>query len=140
MSNRLIELFLFDIVVAIAKIETTVSHFNNVDDLKHDYLSWDSIIREFEIIGEASNHLLKSNLLAENYRTVVDFRNVLIHGYFGIEEDEVWDVIHKQLHLFKKLISSKIQRIDSPLKQEILDAIIEENSHLDFVLDALKTI
>ena len=54
MSERLIELFLFDVFIAIAKIEHTVSNFKNPDELKHHYLSWDSVIGEFEIIGEAS--------------------------------------------------------------------------------------
>ena len=108
--------------------------------MKHHYLSWDSVIREFEIIGEASKHLLDSNLLENEYRSVVDFRNVLIHGYFGIDEDEVWGIIHKQLHSFKELISSIINTVDPKLKQEVFDAMIDENSYLDFVVKELKTL
>ena len=138
MSERLIELFLFDTFIAISKIEHTVSNFENPDDLKHHYLSWDSVIREFEIIGEASKHLLKSDLLGNEYRSVVDFRNVLIHAYFGIDENEVWGIIHRQLHSFKAFISSKIKTIHPELKQEILDAMIEENNYLDFVVKELE--
>ncbi|MEA2047520.1 MAG: HepT-like ribonuclease domain-containing protein [Campylobacterota bacterium] len=138
MSERLIELFLADIIVAIAKIEETISGFENSDDLKHHYLSWDSVIREFEIIGEASKHLLKSDVLGGEYRAVVDFRNVLSHGYFGIEEDEVWGIVHTQLNSFKELIASKVKTIEAPLKQEILDAMIEENNYLDFVVKELE--
>ena len=89
--------------------------------------------REFEIIGEASKHLLGSE-----YRSVIDFRNVLIHGYFGIDEDEVWGIVHKQLHSFKELISSIIKTIDPKLKQEVLDAMIDENNYLDFVVKQLE--
>ncbi len=140
MSERLIELFLFDAFIAITKIEQTVSNFENSDDLKHHYLSWDSVIREFEIVGESSKHLLKSDLLGNEYRSVVDFRNVLIHAYFGIDENEVWGIVHRQLHLFKELISSKIKTINPKLKQEILDAMIEENSYLDFVVRELEVL
>jgi uncharacterized protein with HEPN domain len=141
LSERLIELFLFDVFIAIAKIEHTVSNFKNPDELKHHYLSWDSVIREFEIIGEASKHLLKSDLLENEYRSVVDFRNVLVHAYFGIDEEEVWSIVHTQLYSFKELVSSKIEIICPEIKQEILEAMIEENSYLDFVvkeLDFLK--
>ncbi len=141
MSERLIELFLFDVFIAITKIEHTVSNFENPDELKHHYLSWDSVIREFEIIGEASKHLLKSDLLENEYRSVVDFRNVLVHAYFGIDEEEVWSIVHTQLYSFKELVSSKIQMICPEIKQEILKAMIDENSYLDFVvreLDSLK--
>ncbi len=40
MSKRDLELFLFDALVAIIKIEETVSSFTNADELKHNYLSW----------------------------------------------------------------------------------------------------
>lgn len=85
MSKRLIELFLFDIIVAISKIEHVASSFDSADDLKYDFMAWDTVIREFEIVGEASKHLLESRLLESDHRPVVDFRNVLIHEYFGID-------------------------------------------------------
>ncbi len=51
MSKRTIELFIFDIYLAILKIKNTSSKFNNVEDLLYSYTDWDSVIREFEIIG-----------------------------------------------------------------------------------------
>jgi uncharacterized protein with HEPN domain len=48
---RVREIFLFDMLVAIAKIEETCKSFNDGDVLKHNYMAWDSVIREFEIIG-----------------------------------------------------------------------------------------
>jgi len=138
LSERLIELFLFDVFIAITKIEYTVSNFENPDELKHHYLSWDSVIREFEIIGEASKHLLKSDLLGNEYRAVVDFRNVLVHAYFGIDEEEVWSIVHTQLYSFKEVVFSKIKKIDTESKQEILESMIEENSYLDFVVKELE--
>jgi uncharacterized protein with HEPN domain len=140
LSKRLIELFLFDVIVAISKIEHVVSRVDSVDELKHDFMAWDTVIREFEIIGEASKHLLKSRLLEEDHRPVVDFRNVLIHEYFGIDEDEVWGVIHYQLHTFEDLIFSKIKLINAELKQEIIDALLDENAHLLFIVNTLKQI
>lgn len=90
---------------------------------------------------DVHKHLLKSDLLGNEYRSVVDFRNVLVHAYFGIDEEEVWSMVHTQLYSFKELVSSKIQMICPEIKQEILEAMIEENSYLDFVvkeLDLLK--
>lgn len=83
--DRESELFLFDIYVAIMKIKKVAGEFKNVEDLAHDFRSWDSVIREFEIIGEAINHLLKRNIVDIQYRRIVDFRNQITHGYFGIE-------------------------------------------------------
>lgn len=138
MSKRYLELFLFDILVAIIKIERTVSPFDNADNLKHDYLAWDSVIREFQIIGEATKHLIGHSILAEETRQVVDFRNLIVHHYFGIDEDAVWGIVQNNLSIFKKMIILKIEIIDSSLKEELTDALIEENRYLDFVVKELK--
>ena len=65
MSKRTIAFFIFDIFIAILKIEYTSSNFTNSQDLLHSYTDWDSVIREFEIIGEASKHLLKEGVISK---------------------------------------------------------------------------
>ncbi len=37
-------------------------------DLYNDFISWNAVIREFEIIGEAVNKVIKAGLLSENRR------------------------------------------------------------------------
>jgi uncharacterized protein with HEPN domain len=138
MSKRETELFIFDVFVAILKIEEASSHFDNADDLKHDYLSWDSVVREFEIIGEASKYLINDAILDNEKKRIVDFRNVLIHHYFGIDEDAVWRVIKKELPGLKVMIHQHIARLPSELKNELLQDFMEENIHLDFVVEALE--
>ena len=94
MSKRDISLYIVDIFIAINKIQRYTQKFSNAQDFKWSELQWDATIRELEIIGEATNNLIKSQILENNkYRKIVDFRNVIIHGYFGIDEDEVWSVV-----------------------------------------------
>jgi uncharacterized protein with HEPN domain len=137
MSRRQLELFVFDIFVAILKIEHTSSKFGNPQDLLHSYTDWDSVIREFEIIGEASRYLLKENVLENKYRTVVDFRNVIIHEYFGIDEEEVWNIIHKDLKEFHKVIIERIGTMEDDLRNELAESFMEDYRYLDFVVEAL---
>lgn len=138
MSKRSIDFFVLDIFVAILKIEQTVSKFDSSQDLLHSYTNWDSIIREFEIIGEASKYLLKEGVLPNEERAVVDFRNVIIHEYFGIDADEVWDIIHEDLKAFKKSIIAIIDQYGYHAKNELIDAFIDDNLYLDFVVKALE--
>ncbi|KYJ86990.1 DUF86 domain-containing protein [Sulfurovum riftiae] len=140
MSDRVIELFLFDVLVAILKIEEVSKRFNNADELKHDFMAWDTTIREFEIIGEATNQLINNSILENHNRKVVDFRNILIHHYFGIDEDAVWSVINDYLYDFKKLIITKSKNIDETLRTELVKDLCNENAHLLFVVDILKQI
>ena len=137
-TDREIELFVFDIYIAILKIETVSSEFENVENMLHDFRSWDSVIREFEIIGEASKYLLNENLLDTDYRRVVDFRNSIMHGYFGIEQNIVWEIIHHKLSDLKIIILELISKIEADLKQELIESYIEDNKYLDFILEELK--
>jgi len=141
-EDRIKELFLFDIIVAIQKVKFIGSKFKNGDDLQFDFLYWDSIIREFEIIGEAMNYCLKFGLFEneKDKRKVVDFRNILIHKYFGIDSDAVLNIAKNSLDWLENLILDRISKIDDNLKNELKESIIDENKHLDFVLEKLKVI
>ena len=138
MFNRTYELFLFDVYIAIVKIEKTVDRFDNAQTLLYDYNAWDSVIREFEIIGEATNYLIKNNILDETSRVVVDFRNLLIHNYFGIDAEEVYDVVKSDLPNFKNQITDKLSQIDNDLKNDLIEAYIQSNSYLEFVKLSLE--
>lgn len=108
--------------------------------LKHDFVSWDSVIREFEIIGKATNTLIKNNFLNKENQIVVDLRNLLIHHYFGIDADEIWDVIKNDLQEFKNLIMQTINKIEFSLKQELAISMIEENKHINFMTSKIQAL
>lgn len=61
---------------------------------------------EFEIIGEALVRLNKvtPNIEISSKRRIIDFRNLLIHGYDGIDDVQVWAVIQNNLPLLEKEI------------------------------------
>ena len=136
--DRNIELFIFDIYIAIQKITKVSNKFNNVQDLLYDFMAWDSVVREFEIIGEATKYLLRDQLLEKNYQEVVDFRNQIIHAYFGIDQDIVWEIINNDLKHFEQIIKSLILNIEPNLKQELIESFIEDNHYLDFIIEALR--
>ena len=138
--SRKEEIFLFDILVAILKIEEVSKKFNNSQDLLYSFTDWDSVIREFEIIGEATKHLINKNILPKEYREIVDFRNLIIHKYFGIDEEIVWSIIHKELPKFKRNILKLITKIEPNLKKELINSFLEDNKHLNFITKKLKEI
>jgi len=138
MSKRYWELFLFDILVATLKIKEVAKNFKDAEELKRNFVAWDSVIREFEIIGEATGKLIKAGVLPREYQEIVDFRNLLIHHYFGIDAEEVWNVIQSDLDDFAEVITHRIATLNSTLKQEIIQDLIEENQHLHFVIEFLK--
>jgi uncharacterized protein with HEPN domain len=136
--DRNIELFIFDIFIAIQKIKKVSSKFDNVDDLLHSFTDWDSVIREFEIIGEASKYLLRDKLVENSNQRIVDFRNQITHEYFGIDQDIVWGIINQKLTPFEQTILELIKNIEPSLKQELIESFIEDNHYLDFIIEALR--
>ncbi len=141
MSSRVYELFLFDIFIAISKIEIVSSKFTDANDLLHDFVSWDSIIREFEIIGEATNIAIKNGLIDNRYHIVVDFRNKIIHHYFGIDSDAVWSIIHSELPSYKAYIIEQIQSIDdTQLRDDLLASTIKDNKLYPQVIKSLEVL
>lgn len=55
------------------------------------------------IIGEALSQLLKAEPNLESRipdaRQIINFRNILVHGYYAIERDTVWGILEKDLPL-----------------------------------------
>jgi uncharacterized protein with HEPN domain len=75
----------------------------------------DAIIRNLEIIGEATKRL-SEGLTSENtnipWRSVAGLRDVLIHDYMSVDLDTVWSVIEKDLPSFKKQITDLLKSVD----------------------------
>ena len=97
--------YLQHILDAIAKIETYTA--GGREAFAHTTLIQDAVIRNFEVIGEATKRL--STRLREQHpevpwRVVAGFRDVLIHEYEGIEINEVWNVIEHDLPNLKAQI------------------------------------
>ena len=68
----------------------------------------DAIIRNFEVIGEAVKQLspeLREAHPNVPWQRVAGFRDVLIHDYMGVDLDEVWNVIDKDLPRLKQTVN-----------------------------------
>jgi uncharacterized protein with HEPN domain len=75
------------------------------EDFCHNDMAVDAVIRNFEVIGEATKNI--PNKVCEKYPDVewneaIGFRNVLVHDYFGIDIEAVWDTIKNKHYTFQK--------------------------------------
>jgi uncharacterized protein with HEPN domain len=72
-----------------------------------------AVERNFEIIGEAVNRLsvLDPAISAKisGVKSIIAFRNVLIHGYHLIDDSEVWNVITRSLPLLQAEVESLLR-------------------------------
>src|SRR5688500_6887766 len=92
--------YLFDIREACRKLEEFTKDCSLDDYLANEMLR-SAVERQFEIVGEALNQLYKIEpTLAESipdFRRIVAFRNILIHGYATIRNETVWGVVQSDL-------------------------------------------
>ncbi len=126
MSKRVVEFFIVDILIAIEKVKRYTSEFNCAQDFMHDEKSFDATMRELEIIGEATKHLIRGNLLDNEWQIVVDFRNVIAHEYFGIDSDEIWEVITIYLDKFGDEISKLFENGDKEILSDVIKSNLED--------------
>ena len=88
-----------DILEAIARIETYVAN-QTFEEFAADSKTFDAVIRNFEVIGEAAKHALSDGEAIDAtvpWQDMVDMRNLLAHEYFGIDAGIVWQTIQHDL-------------------------------------------
>lgn len=72
-----------------------------LEDYEQDRMVRQAIERNFEIIGEAVNRLAQHDpetaARIGKHRRIVDFRNLLIHGYDLIDHRIVWSTISEEV-------------------------------------------
>lgn len=93
---------------AIRGIDHHLSSCVSYNDYERNYTVKRAVEREFEIIGEALTRLtkLQSEVQISSKRRIIDFRNLLIHGYDGIDDVQVWAVIKNHLPILKNEVAS----------------------------------
>ena len=88
-----------DILDAIEKIQKFTEGMTFAEFDKNTMVL-DAVVRNFEIIGEAGNHIpisIQNQYPGVPWKQIVSMRNSLIHEYFGADNSVIWDTI--QIHL-----------------------------------------
>ena len=99
MTRRSDALYLDDILQSVLAIADYVSDCD-FEEFKNDRKTYSATIREFEIIGEAIGKISDSIKFKNPdvaWRDIKDFRNLLIHEYFGVDAKILWNTINNDL-------------------------------------------
>ncbi len=75
------------------------------EDFENDERTVDAVIRNLEIIGEAARNIpdeFRNKYSDIPWRRIVGLRNVVIHEYFGVDLENIWEIIVNDFTEFKK--------------------------------------
>lgn len=105
------KVFLQHIHESIEEIERNLRHC-----AKEEFLSTiplqDAVVRRLEIMGEAVKNLSPSFRKKQSgirWKDIAGMRDVLIHGYFGVDYDLVWKICKKDVPVLKKQIAGLLK-------------------------------
>lgn len=87
-----------------------------ITDPKFSGMAFDAIERNLGIIGEAVNHLPK-DLIAQypeiDWVAIVGLRNFLIHEYFAVDEEVIYEILEKYLVPLQTTVNLATSRLDN---------------------------
>lgn len=99
-------LYLEDIFASIKAIENYIKDIDYLEFLE-DRKTHSAAIRELEIIGEAVSNLsdrIKNSTPEVHWRDIKDLRNMLIHEYFGVDLEIIWDIVKNDIPILHSAI------------------------------------
>jgi len=88
-------------------ISAIQAYTQNIDleEFKKNSMMQDACIRQLGVIGEACNRISDEVIDANQdvaWRQIIGLRNVVIHEYFGVDNQVVWNVIQHELSNLKE--------------------------------------
>ncbi len=115
--KRSFKLFLQDIVDGIRRIKEYTDSLE-LDDFLEKRMTIDAVVRNIEIIGEATKHVperIKEKYSSIPWTRVQNMRNIVVHKYWGVDTDVLWDIIKNKL---------------DELEEQIQDILSKEQPHV----------
>jgi uncharacterized protein with HEPN domain len=96
------------IIEAIDRIIVYTTEIKSADDFNNDNKAFDATMMNFVVIGEMVDKIsedLKINHPEIDWIKIKGFRNIIAHDYFGIDAEEVWQIIKNKIPALKSDIN-----------------------------------
>ena len=101
-----------DILGAIGKIKRYTKGLSK-QGFAADDKTLDAVVRNLEVIGEAVKRLpadLRSREPGIDWQKIAGLRDILIHQYFGIDVDILWDIAQNKLPALEASVSAMLRK------------------------------
>ena len=134
MLKRALEFFVIDTFLSIDRIYRFTQQAKSPDDIWKNELLFSGVIRELQVIGEAVNHLLTNAIGLDDatrsaWRDIVNFRNIVVHEYFGIDTELIYSIVKQGIPDFEQKLVEQSSVICN--KQRLTIAIADARQDLE---------
>ena len=112
-------LYLEDMLEAMDKIERYTRGLT-FEQFSGDDKTVDAVIRGFTILGEATKNIpstLRTRYPDVPWKDIAGMRDKLVHEYFGIRYEVLWETIKKRLPTLRSLIEAILKEMDEKAGQ-----------------------
>lgn len=106
---------LLHILESITEIESYISGAN-FDTFIQNSMMLFATVKQIEIIGEAANYITeetKAKFSEIQWRQIIGLRHILVHEYFGIDNNLIWQIVANDMPHLKKGIEEVLSSLEN---------------------------
>ncbi len=99
---------ILDIQEAIEKILSFTNNISNHEEFYQNQMVFDAVLMNFIVIGEAVSRLADDFISKNNHidwGKIKGLRNIIAHDYFGIDVEEIWQIVENTIPEFNNQIN-----------------------------------